>query len=543
VPTETRSVVPQSPVGDGRTVYAALADRAALDPDAEYLRDDGASLSYGEMLASADCDAARLCALGVGAGDAVVLWLPNGARWASLFFACARIGALAVTAGTRLRAIDLRHILADSGARVLVFAPHALEIDFGRMVGKLLHDRANGALPDLAHVVSVGGAEAGATALDSVEPAAPQTPLASCDEPMVVCYTSGTTGRPKGCVHTHRTLVRNGTVAVGSIGLTGDDRVLCPVPFAHVFGFHMGLLECALGGAALVNAEPYEANRLLDLAEHERATVLYMVPAMAHEVVCEQRRRPRDLSAVRLIVLAGSPVPPELRRRVTDPVHGLGGGLSIVYGCTEAPTLAQLTPGDPAPPREDSVGRPTDGVVLRVCRPATEADLPAGEVGEILVRGYNTMLGYLGDAVATAQKYRGGWLVTGDLGWMDDAGFLYIAGRSSEMFLVGGFNAYPREIEGQLEELEGVIEAAVVGVPDQRLGRVPMAWVTSSSPALAEQDVVDWGRRNLASYKRPRYVRVVASLPRTANGKLSRVKLEHLAQRALPHLDWESQDA
>jgi HIP---CoA ligase len=126
---------------------------------------------------------------------------------------------------------------------------------------------------------------------------------------------------------------------------------------------------------------------------------------------------------------------------------------------------------------------------------------------------------------------------------MDDAGFLYIAGRSSEMFLVGGFNAYPREIEGQLEELEGVIEAAVVGVPDQRLGRVPMAWVTSSSPALAEQDVVDWGRRNLASYKRPRYVRVVASLPRTANGKLSRVKLEHLAQRALPHLDWESQDA
>jgi acyl-CoA synthetase (AMP-forming)/AMP-acid ligase II len=256
-------------------------------------------------------------------------------------------------------------------------------------------------------------------------------------------------------------------------------------------------------------------------------------------MLAEQARRPRDLSSVRLALVAGAPVSAELRRRVADPREGFGSGVSIVYGCTEAPTISQLVPGDPPAKHTDSVGRPTPGIEIRICRPGGDADVPVGDVGEILVRGYNTMIGYHRDAEATAAKHRDGWLATGDLGWTDADGFLYFVGRSSEMFLVGGFNAYPREIEAQLEELDGIAEAAVVGVPDERLGRVPMAWLIPASPALEEQAVVDWARRNMASYKRPRHVRIVESLPRTANGKLSRVGLERLARRALPQLDWE----
>jgi acyl-CoA synthetase (AMP-forming)/AMP-acid ligase II len=320
-----------------------------------------------------------------------------------------------------------------------------------------------------------------------------------------------------------------------------DDRIVCPVPFAHVFGFHMGLLQAALARATLVNAEPYSAARLLDIAESSRATVLYAVPTMAREAIAAQRARPRDLSALRLALVAGAPVAPGLRSAIPR-ADGLGCDVSVVYGCSEAPTLTQLVPGDPPRQALASVGRPTEGVELRILAQGGADALPEGEPGDIAVRGYNCMLGYLDDPDTTAAKYRDGWLVTGDLGWMDGDGFLHLAGRASEMFLVGGFNAYPREIEAQLEMLDGVAEVAVLGVPDDRLGWVPMAWVTVDTPDLGEQEVLAWARAELASYKRPRYVRVVESLPRTANGKLSRVKLEQLARRAVPHLPWEGRD-
>lgn len=525
------------------TIHALLAARAARDGLRELLRDGQESVTYADLQADAEADAGRLAALGVGAGDRVVLWLPNGRRWASLFFACARLGAVAVTAGTRLRTIDLRHLLTDSAARVLAYVPDAFGTDYERMVASLLAEQArHGTLPMLARAVSIRGPGTRAgLPLDAIEPAPAPVPLSDAAAPAVVCYTSGTTGRPKGCVHAHSSLVRNGTSAVGLSELGHDDRILCPVPFAHVFGFHMGLLQATIAGATLVNAEPYRAETLLDMAESERATVLYLVPAMAREVVRAQEREPRDLSALRLVLLAGSPVSAELRRRVADP-RGLGASVSVVYGCTEAPTLTQLVPGDPPEQRASSVGRATPGVDIRVVR-ADGGDADPGEVGEVLARGYNTMIGYLGDPEATAARYRDGWLVTGDLGWLDAKGFLHVAGRSSDVFDVGGFNAYPREIEAQIEELDGVVEVAVVGVPDARLGHVPMAWVTTASRALGEQDVLDWARAHMASYKRPRHVRIVESLPRTATGKLSRVKLEQLARRALPQLDWEGHRA
>jgi acyl-CoA synthetase (AMP-forming)/AMP-acid ligase II len=534
-------IEPDCELGGTRSIYSALVETAATDPDREFLRDGARALTYAELRNHANDLAGRLAGLGIGAGDRVVLWLPNGEDWATTFFACARIGAIVVTAGTRLRALDIRHIGGDSGAVALVFAPRFLGLDFDAMVDTALSGGGDGGLL-VRHVLATAPSIArGARTLADLPAAAPPAVFTDARAPAVVCYTSGTTGRPKGCVHSHATLIRNGTVAAALTDLRAGDRIVCPVPFAHVFGFHMGVLQATLSAATLLNAEPYDPEALLDVAAAERATVLYLVPTMAREVLAAQRQRPRDLSTLRLALVAGAPVSPGLRTalRASD---GLGCDVSVTYGCTEAPTLTQLVPGDAPPASLSSVGRATDGVEVRTVAEGTARALEPGEVGEIVTRGYNHMLGYLGDDDATAAALRDGWLVTGDLGWIDEDGFVYVVGRASEMFLVGGFNAYPREIEAQIEQLAGVVEAAVLGVPDARLGWVPMAWVTVSSVALGEAEILSWAREQLATYKRPRYVRVVESLPRTATGKLSRVKLEQLARRALPHLAWEGRD-
>jgi acyl-CoA synthetase (AMP-forming)/AMP-acid ligase II len=528
---------PTSELGGTRGIYDTLAEAAGDGPDRVFLSDGGTDVTYAQLLARADVAAARVAALGIGVGSRVVLWLPNGADFAELFFACARVGAVAVMAGTRLRAIDIRHILDDSGAAALVFAPRFLSIDYDAMVETAVRGRGGSGAP--VHLLSTQPSVAPGARLLAELPVPPAPPVfRDAEAPAVVCYTSGTTGRPKGCVHSHTALVRNGSVAAALIGLSSDDRIVCPVPFAHVFGFHMGVLQTTLAGATLVNAEPYDPQRLLDVTEASRGTVLYGVPTMAREALAAQRDHPRDVSSLRVALIAGAPVPTALRSAIRAP-DGLDCDVSVVYGCTESPTLTQLTPAERSELALESVGRPTAGVELRIFAAGKGDVQPTGEVGEIAVRGYNCMLGYLGDPEATAAKHREGWLVTGDLGWLDADGYLHLVGRTGEMFLVGGFNAYPREIEAQLEQLDGVLEAAVVGVPDERLGWVPMAWVTVSGAGLGEQDVLAWAAAELASYKRPRYVKVVESLPRTSNGKLSRVKLEQLARRALPQLAWE----
>ena len=210
----------------------------------------------------------------------------------------------------------------------------------------------------------------------------------------------------------------------------------------------------------------------------------------------------------------------------------------MVYGATESPTLTQLLPGDPEPQKLDSVGRATPGIELRIFAPGTTDPLPAGEVGEIGALGYNQMIGYLDDPAATAEKRRGEWILTGDLGRLDAEGYLYVAGRSSDMFLCGGFNVYPREVENQLEQMPGITEAVVVAVPDERLGEVGLAFVTTDSSGLTEAAILAWSREQLATYKRPRHARIVDGIPRTHAGKTARAELANEARRLLPDLPW-----
>ncbi len=277
---------------------------------------------------------------------------------------------------------------------------------------------------------------------------------------------------------------------------------------------------------------------MLDLVERHRGTVLYGVPTMARELIEEQRARPRDLEQPPGRAGGGGTglAQPSAGRARPD---GLGCELSVVYGATESPTLTQLLPGDPEPQKLESVGRPTPGIDLRIFEPGTTDPLPAGEVGEIGARGYNQMIGYLDDPEATAEKRRGEWILTGDLGRLDGEGYLYVAGRSSDMFLCGGFNVYPREVENQLEQMPGITEAVVVAVPDERLGEVGCAFVTTRPfPGLTEEAILGWARERLATYKRPRYARIVDGIPVPTPARRHAAELATEARRLLPDLPW-----
>ncbi len=522
------------------TICEILVRAAGRDPDGVfYVKDDEElNLTFAQTKEHADLVARRLASVGLGAGDRVIVWLPNGELWISLLFACARLGVVLVSAGARLRMADMPYMLRHSQARAIFYTPSFLETDYEAMVAEFLKLRDRGELPDLELLVRCAEGEppAGAIAYSSLSAAGELPEPPGPGDPAVICYTGGTTGRPKGCVHDHRTIVRNCTIAAGLTGFKPGEKLVSAMPFAHVFGFHMGILQPMIGGGALIDAEPFSGDRVLDLIERHGGTVLYGVPAMGMDVIAAQRERPRDLGSLRVTLLAGAPVPPKLRKQT---MQELGSGLTVVYGATESPTLTQLLPTDPEPQLLESVGRPTPGVELRIFEAGTTTELAPGEIGEIGARGYNHMVGYLDDPEGTAAKYRDGWIIPGDFGRLDEQGFLYVTGRSEDMFLCGGFNVYPREVENQLELIDGIGEVVVFGVPDKRLGEVGFAFVTVEDPGPTEERILAWAKENMASYKRPRYVRVLPEMPRTHVGKTARGELHAEAQRLLPDLPWE----
>ncbi|ETK36969.1 FadD3 family acyl-CoA ligase [Microbispora sp. ATCC PTA-5024] len=523
---------------DAPTIPAAL-DRAARDfPHVEAVVDGPVRLTFGELRDRVRTVARAFAALGVGRGDPVAIWAPNGVRWVLTALGALGAGAVLVPLNTRYKGDEARWPLARSGAGVLFVEDGFLGNGYLAMLGAGTGEESAQApgvpgLPALRTVITYDEAEGpgviGWTRFLEGVHAVPEDEARSRwssvtgDDVADVLFTSGTTGRSKGVMCTHAQDVRTYEAWCDRTGLRRGDRYLVVNPFFHCFGYKAGILACLLRGATMVLQKVFDAGETMRLVEAERITVLPGPPTVYVSLLDAPGRDRHDLSSLRLAVTGAAVVPIELVRRLR---FELFPQVVTAYGLTEAcGTVTSCSVGDDDATVAATSGRPIDGVEVAVVDGRGEP-VPPGEDGEILVRGHNVMKGYLGDEEATAAAVRDGWLATGDRGRLDARGHLTVTGRSTDMFTVGGFNVYPAEVEHVLAGHEAVAEAVVVGIPDRRLGEVGRAYVRARPGAAATpEDLIAHCRSRLAGFKVPREVVFVADLPRNAAGKVVRSRL------------------
>jgi fatty-acyl-CoA synthase len=512
----------------GETIGANLARTAARVPDTEALvaRHQGIRLTYAELFEATGVVARGLLDLGVAAGDRVGIWSPNCAEWVLVQYATARIGAVLVNVNPAYRTTELAYALRQSGCRLLVSAESFKTSDYRAMV-----DEVRPELPALERVVHLGSGdwEALLTAGRSV----PEDRLAEreaeldFDQPINIQYTSGTTGFPKGATLSHHNILNNGFFIGEHCRYTEADRVCIPVPFYHCFGMVLGNLACTTHGATIVVPGPaFEPGPVLETVAAERCTSLYGVPTMFIAELDDPGFAASDLSSLRTGIMAGSPCPVEVMKRVVTEMHM--DEVTICYGMTEtSPVSTQTGPDDDLERRVSTVGRVHPHVEIKVVSPETGRTVPRGEPGELCTRGYSVMTGYWDDPERTAEAVDANrWMHTGDLATMDDEGYVRIVGRIKDMIIRGGENVYPREVEEFLYTHPDVSDVQVIGVPDERYGEEVMAWVRlREGAALTEEDVREFCRGRIAHFKVPRYVRFVDEFPMTVTGKVQKYKM------------------
>ncbi|HEV3007221.1 MAG TPA: AMP-binding protein [Pirellulales bacterium] len=537
---------PAAAVTPALTIGAALARTAAAhgQSDALVFPALGLRLSYGELQAQVDTAARGLLALGVGHGDHVALWATNVPEWVVLQFATARIGAVLVTINPAYRPFELKYVLRQCDAVALFLVDRFKSSDYFAMLAEVCPELASAApgqlrslaFPQLRWVVALkGSTPGGAISWDDFcrrgqnvrsDLEAIGRALA-LDDRINIQYTSGTTGFPKAAMLSHRNLYLNAYYCGECQRLSHADRVCIPVPFYHCFGCVLGTLAAVVHGAAMiVPAESFSPAATLDAIERERATAIYGVPTMFIAQLEDPSFCGRDLTSLRTGIMAGSPCPIEVMRRVIGEM-GVG-EVTIAYGQTEAsPVITQTRADDSLELRVESVGRPLPGVEVKLVDRATGATLGDGEQGELCARGHVVMLGYYNDPQATAAAIDvDGWLHTGDLALRQPNGYYRITGRIKDMVIRGGENIYPREIEEFLFTHPAVEQVSVVGVPDPKFVEELCAWIKLKSGATAtEDDIRRHCRANLAHYKVPRYVRFVEQFPQTVTGKIQKFKI------------------
>jgi acyl-CoA synthetase (AMP-forming)/AMP-acid ligase II len=502
------------------TVPAVLRAAATDSSDAEAIVAGDVRLRFAQLQDHVTAFARALLADGVAPGDRVAIWAPNTDRWVVAALGALSVGAVLVPVNTRFKGEEAHHVLASTRASVLVVDDAFLD------AGRLAMLDGAGELPDLRTAVRTDSDD-WQSFLDrgSAIPASQADDAAAAvkpDDVSDIIFTSGTTGRPKGAMVTHGQSVRLFRDWAINVGLTAGDRMLVVSPFFHSFGYKAGIVACLTARATLLPVKVLDVEETLGLIEREKATVVPGAPTLYTTFLECTSLTLYDVSSVRLAVTGASVVPTELIRRMRDEL-GFASVLTA-YGLTECCGYATgCRPGDDDEVVSLTSGRAVDGVEVAVVAPGGGA-LPAGEAGEVLVRGYNVMVGYWDDPDATAAAIDGdGWLHTGDVGKLDAAGNLSITDRLKDMYVVGGFNAYPAEVEQVLVRHEGVSEAAVIGVPDDRLGEVGRAYVVARTDASpTEDELIGWCKERLAGYKVPRTVILVDSLPRNATGKVDK---------------------
>ncbi|MGI5460378.1 FadD3 family acyl-CoA ligase [Streptomyces sp. CA-249302] len=458
--------------------------------DAEAVVDGELRLTFTGLVERVRVAAGAFAALGVGRGDRVAIWAPNSAEWIVAAFGLLTAGGVLVPVNTRFKADEAHDIIVRSGAKAVLVQQGFLGLEFTAPPGVPVIDLKSGFLASGSPFErEVGG-----------------------DDVADIVFTSGTTGRPKGVLMTHAQTLRLYAEWCDLADLREGDRYLIVNPFFHIFGYKAGVITSLIRGATILPVPVFEVDRVLDLVERERVTMLPGPPTLYHSLLQAQEKGGRDLSSLRSAVTGAADIPVELIRRIREelPFRSIMTG----YGLSEAGTVTASRPSDSFEDIATTVGTPCEGVEVAIA-----------DDGEVLVRGYSVMRGYLDDPEATAEAVdEDGWLHTGDLGALGDQGHLRIVGRKKDMFLVGGFNAYPAEIEGFLLKHPAVAQVAVVGVPDERMGQVGKAFVVRHGP-VTEGELIAWSRERMAGFKVPRSVEFREELPLNATGKVMKDQL------------------
>jgi fatty-acyl-CoA synthase len=508
-----------------RRIAAELGEREALVSCEQGLR-----FTYAELDDTVDLLARGLLAAGIERGDRVGIWSPNRAEWTLTQFATARIGAILVNVNPSYRTNELAYALRQSGCRLLISAGATKYADYRAMVAEV-----RGELPALERVIWLDDPSwdellAEGEGVDVEELHAREATLAP-EQPINIQYTSGTTGLPKGATLSHRNILNNGYLVGEGCRYDERDRICVPVPFYHCFGMVMGNLAALTHGSCVViPAAIFDPGATLGAAADERCTSLYGVPTMFIAELDHPDFAAFDLAALRTGIMAGSPCPIEVMRRVIAQMHMEE--VTICYGMTEtSPVSTQTAADDPLEKRVGTVGRVHPHVEVKVADPESGEPVGRGATGELCTRGYSVMLGYWEDPERTAEAIDPeGWMHTGDLATMDDEGYLAIVGRSKDMVIRGGENVYPREVEEFLYGHPGIADVQVIGVPDPRYGEELMAWVIPRpDAALAAEEIRDYCRGKIAHYKVPRYVKLVDAFPMTVTGKVQKYKMREVS--------------
>ncbi len=522
----------------GETIDANLRRAVARFPDREAVVDvsTGARLSYAELDDAVDAVARGLFARGIERGDRVGIWAPNCIPWLLTQYATARMGAILVNINPAYRTHELKYVLEQASIGTLVSAVAFKTSDYRAMI-----DEVRGGLPSLRDVVYLDdpswddllAAGAGVSAAQVAERAG----SLSFDDPINIQYTSGTTGFPKGATLSHHNILNNGYFVGELCGYTEHDRICVPVPFYHCFGMVMGNLASTSHGACVVIPGPgFDPVATLEAVQQEKCTSLYGVPTMFIAELGTPTFGDYDLASLRTGIMAGSPCPVEVMKRVVSEMHMPD--VTICYGMTEtSPVSTQTRADDSLDRRVSTVGRIHPHLEIKVVDPETDLLVPVGEPGELCTRGYSVMSGYWDEPDKTAQVLRHGWMHTGDMAVLDEEGYLTIVGRIKDMVIRGGENVYPREVEEFLYTHPDVVDAQVIGVPDEKYGEELMAWVRLREGAsLDTASLREYCQGKLAHYKIPRYVHVVDEFPMTVTGKVRKVQMreEALALLGLP---------
>jgi len=533
-----------------QTIGGFFAAMAARQPDREALVSvhQGRRYTYAQLQAEAQRLASALLRQGLVPGDRVGIWSHNNAEWVLMQLATAHAGLVLVNINPAYRTAEVEYALNKVGCKLLVSMARFKTSDYLGMLRELAPEWAHhqpgqlGAvkLPFLRTVVWIDEAGQGAeepglmrfsdllSRGDAADPRLAQVAATlKATDPINIQFTSGTTGFPKGATLTHRNILNNGFFIGECMKLTSEDRLCIPVPLYHCFGMVLGNLACFTHGATIVYPnDGFDPLTVLQTVQDERCTGLHGVPTMFIAELDHPRFSELDLSTLRTGIMAGSPCPTEVMKRVVEQMNLRE--ITIAYGMTEtSPVSCQSSTDTPLAKRVSTVGTVQPHLEIKIVDPDTGAVVPVGQRGEFCTRGYSVMHGYWGDEEKTREAIDAdGWMHTGDLATMDAEGYVNIVGRIKDMVIRGGENIYPREIEEFLYRHPQVQDVQVVGVPDQKYGEELCAWIIAKpGTAPTEDDIRAFCKGQIAHYKVPRYIRFVTSFPMTVTGKIQKFRI------------------